>query len=120
MLKKFAKFVGIVLIVIGVLGFIPGITYRHNLLGLFHVNTLHNLVHLASGVIAYLASRSSMRASQLFFQIFGIIYAMIGLMGFGYGNRDILGVLANNMADTWLHLIMGVVFLYSGFLYKSK
>ena len=120
MLKKFAKIVGIVFIVVGILGFIPGITYRQNLLGIFHVNTLHNLVHLATGLIAYLVSRSSMRAAQLYFQIFGIIYAIIGFMGFGYGNRDIMGILANNMADTWLHLIIGVVFIYCGFLYKSK
>lgn len=120
MLKKFAKIVGIVFIVIGILGFIPGITYRGNLLGIFHVNTLLNLVHLGTGLIAYLASRSSMRAAQVFFQIFGIIYAALGLMGFGYGTRDIMGILANNLPETWLHLITGVVFIYCGFLYKSK
>lgn len=119
MFKKIAKIAGIVLIVIGVLGFIPGFTYKNHLLGIFHVNATHNFIHLASGVIAYL-SRANTRACQFFFQIFGILYAATGLMGFGYGSRDILGVVANNMADSWLHLILGMLFLYIGFLYRPK
>jgi len=120
MYRKFAKFFGILFIVIGILGFIPGITYHNKLLGLFMVNTTHNFIHLIAGAIGYWVSRMSMRASQLYLQIFGIIFAAIGLLGFGYGRRDIFGMIANNIADAWLHLIIGIIFLYVGFLNRPK
>ncbi len=120
MYKKWAKVFGIIFIVIGILGFIPGITMHSYLFGVFHVNAAHNILHLATGLIAYWTSRTSMKASQMFFQIFGIIYIVIALLGFGYGSRDILGFLASNRADTWLRLFVGLIFLYCGFLYKRK
>jgi len=118
--RKIARVFGMAFVLIGLLGFIPGITYHQKLFGLFHVNAAHNFVHLGTGVIAWWVSRTSMRASQIFFQIFGILYAVIGLLGFGYGNRNVMGFLANNIADAWLHLIVGVYFLYAGFIYKAK
>lgn len=118
--KKCAKLFGIIFILIGFLGFVPGITTHGYLLGTFHVNTLLNVVHLATGVIGYWTSRTSLQASLRFFQIFGFIYVAIALFGFGYGNRDIFGILASSRADTWLHLISGIVFLYCSFFYKGK
>jgi hypothetical protein len=120
MLKKYAKIVGIVLVIVGILGFIPGINMKGHLLGIFHVNAAHNIVHIVSGLIAFWTSRTSMRASRLFFQIFGVVYFLVALLGFGYGNREILGLIANNCADSWLHLAFGLIFGYLGFLYKGK
>ncbi|PYL96244.1 MAG: DUF4383 domain-containing protein, partial [Verrucomicrobia bacterium] len=44
---------GIVFLAVGILGFVPGVTSDVNgmpmLLGIFHVNTAHNLVHIVSG-----------------------------------------------------------------------
>ncbi len=118
--KKIARILGIALVIVGILGFIPGITHREKLLGLFQVNAAHNLFHVATGLIAWWAGRTSLRASQIFFQIFGIIYAAIALLGFGCNGRKLLGFLANNLADAWLHLGLGLVFLYIGFIYKAK
>lgn len=119
-LKQFAKIFGIVFILVGILGFIPGITNAQGmLLGIFHVNALHNLFHIVSGAIAYWVSRKGTRASKLYFQIFGIIYGVLALMGFGKGDQDLLGCIANNMADAWLHLVIAIVALYLGFLYKK-
>ena len=118
--RKYAKMFGIIFMAIGVLGFIPGLTMHGDLFGIFHVNTLNNVVHFATGLIAYWTSQTSMRAAVLFFQVFGIIYVAIGLLGLVYGNRDIFRALANNKADTWLHLITGLFFSYCGFLYKGK
>jgi hypothetical protein len=126
MLKTYAKVFGLFFIVIGILGFIPGITYKAHIIGkahlfgVFQVNGVLNCVHLVTGIVGYLVSRVSLRASQLFFQVFGIVYVAVGLIGFGYGSRDIFGIMANNLADTWLHLVAGLVSLYWGFLYKNK
>ena len=118
-LKKYAKFFGFVFILVGILGFIPAITTHNMLLGLFHVNALHNLFHIVSGVIAYGVSKSS-RASKLFFQIFGIVYGTLAVLGFGEGEKPIFGMIANNIPDAWLHLLFALLALYLGFLFKSE
>ena len=119
MLQQVAKIFGIVFVIVGILGFVPGITYHQHLLGIFHVNAVHNLIHLATGVVAYAVSRTNWRNCRLFFRIFGVIYALVGLLGFGYGMQPVLGIIANNMADAWLHILIGAVSLYFGFLYKK-
>jgi hypothetical protein len=117
--KKCARDFGIVLFLIGLLSFIPGLTTDSYFLGLFKVNSVTNTLHLVTGLIAYVLSHGSFRACQLYFQIFGILYGIIAILGFGYGDTDVLGYIANNMADTWLHLAICLLALYLGFLYKS-
>ena len=111
---------GIVLIIVGILGFIPQATPHGYLLGLFHVNTAHNLVHLISGIVAVLCSLNGAYASRLYFQIFGIVYGLLALLGFYYQNQPIFGIIANNVHDIWLHVVISVVSLYFGFLYKNE
>jgi hypothetical protein len=117
--KKCAKIFGTVLFLIGLLSCIPGLTADALFLGLFHVNFATNALHLITGVVIYGASRISSRSSQLFFQICGIAYGIIAVLGFGYEDRDVLGYFANNMSDTWLHLAIAFLALYLGFLYKT-
>lgn len=117
--KKVAQIFGTIFILIGILGFVPGIAFHGNLFHLFHVNAATNFFHLIIGFIAWWASHTSLRASQFFFRICGVILAAVGLMGFGYGDRDVMGFLANNIADAWFHLITGIFCLYMGFIYKA-
>lgn len=118
--KKYAKIFGIGFIIGGILGFIPGITHDSKLIGIFHVNTAHNLFHLFTGVIGYWCSRESQKAAQLFLQIFGVVYGVIAVLGFGYGNAPIFGLIANNTADTWLHLAVAILSLDLSFLHKMR
>lgn len=120
MLKNFAMIFGIVLIVIGILGFFPTLTPEGYLLGLFHVNTAHNLVHLLSGIVALLCSLNGFYASQLFFQVFGVIYGLVALFGLYYQDQPIFGLIANNLHDIWLHILISAVSLYLGFIYHDK
>src|SRR5438132_3618228 len=47
MIKTAALLFGIVFLLIGILGFVPAVTPDNGmLLGIFHVNTAHNIVHL--------------------------------------------------------------------------
>ncbi len=69
MVKTAAILFGIVFLAIGILGFVPSITAPDAngmpmLLGIFHVNTLHNIVHLASGAVALLCGMSGAGASR--------------------------------------------------------
>lgn len=118
-LKKLAVAFGVVFLVVGVLGFVSAAAPEGHLLGLFHINALHNVVHLASGAVALWAGLSSERNSKLYFQIFGVVYAAVAILGFVYGDQPILGLVANNTADTWLHVVIAIVALYLGFGMKA-
>jgi hypothetical protein len=117
--KKCARDFGIVLFLIGLLACIPGLTIDSYFLGVFKVNLYTNALHLGTGLIAYLLSHSNSRACRIYFQVFGILYGIVAILGFVYGSEDILGYFANNMADTWVHLIICIITLYLGFLYKN-
>ncbi len=119
MTKSAALVFGAVFLLIGILGFVPGTAPNGMLLGLFHVNAAHNVVHLLTGAIALVVGMTSVPASRLFFQLFGIVYGLVAVLGFVYGERPILGLIANNMADTWLHVWIAAVSLFLGFAKSS-
>ena len=120
MLKKIAVVFGAILVVVGILGFVPAVTPGGKLLGVFDVNTPHNIVHLATGAVGIAMGMASEQASALFFKIFGVVYALVAAAGFFYGDRPLLGIVSNNMADTWLHVAIAVLALYLGFGMKSS
>ena len=98
MIKTLSIVLGIVFIAIGILGFVRGITDREHLLGIFHVNPAHNVVHILSGAIALIAGMTSIHAARMFFRAFGLIYGLVAVLGFLYGDQPILGLISNNMA----------------------
>jgi hypothetical protein len=99
----------------GILGFVPGITKDDMFLGIFMVNTAHSVAHLASGAIFIIASMSGARAARLWFQIFGIVYAAVAVMGFKVGDGMIFGLISNNRYDSWGHAVLALVLLAIGF-----
>lgn len=119
MLKKAATVVGAVFLLIGIAGFIPGLTVEsegvRKLLGLFEVDAVHNLVHILSG-LAFLAAAQKERWSRTAFQVFGVVYALVTVLGFLGGNQgEVLGLIPVNTADNLLHLVLTAAFLYLGF-----
>ena len=118
MTRTFALVVGIVFLVAGVLGFIPGITVDHEyLLGIFAVDTVHNLLHLvigALGIAAYYWDRT-----RLYCQGLGLVCLLIGILGFIpallFGEGMLLGLFHVNLADNVLYLVVGAVAAYLGF-----
>ena len=117
MLKKLAYVFGVVFLLIGVLGFVPGITSDGHLLGIFDVSALHNLIHILSGVAALVLV--SMGKPRLYFQVFGVVYAVVTVVGFIQGTT-VLGLIGVNMADNLLHLLISAVALYAGFGVKEN
>lgn len=120
MLKTYGIIYGLAFVLVGILGFVPAVSPNGMLLRIFHVNLVHNLIHLVTGGVALWMAFHSLYAIQQFFKIFGIIYGIVTVLGFIYGERDILGFIANNHADNWLHLIITAVSLYLGFAYKEE
>lgn len=122
MLKKAALLFGVVLVLVGILGFVPAFTTTDAegmelLLGIFMVGTVHNIIHLATGAAALLGSSDS-RWARLFFQVFGVVYAVVTLVGFVQGDT-VLGLIHVNLADNLLHLALAVSFLALGFGVKE-
>jgi hypothetical protein len=100
-----AKILGIVLVLVGLLGFFSDGT----VLGMFHVNMFHNVVHLLSGVIGLWAGFSNRGVhSKRFNVIFGIVYLIVAIVGFA-NIMFFTDLLMLNAADNWLHLVIGVV-----------
>ena len=119
-LKTVAIVFGIVLLVVGVLGFVPDIAPDEMLFGIFHVNLAHNAVHLLSGAVALLCGMASTRASRLYFRIFGVIYGLVAVLGFVQGEGNLLGLISNNVADTWLHVVIAGASLALGFAVPQR
>lgn len=119
MLRIFAILFGIGFIFAGVAGFIPAFTPNGFLFGLFEVNAMHNFVHLASGVIAIMCATTHY-ASRLYFQIFGVIYGIVTILGFVMKGDLSFIMMHMNMADNFLHLGISVVALYLGFWFGRR
>jgi hypothetical protein len=123
MLQKASMAFGIVFVAIGILGFVPALTPDGHLLGIFHVDAVHNIIHLASGVAALLAA-SSASLSRLYFQVFGVVYGIVAVGGFlpplQFGEEEkLLGLTHMNMADNFLHVAIAAAALYMGFVHKE-
>lgn len=118
-MQKLARVFGVVFVAIGVLGFVPGVTSNGSLLGIFQVDTMHNIVHLVTGVLAFVAASGAGNNSRLFFQVFGVVYAIVTVIGFMQGT-SVLGIMAVNGADNILHLVLAAAALYLGFAKKES
>ena len=118
MVQKLAWVFGIVFLAVGVLGFVPGITTDGMLLGLFMVGGLHNVIHLVSGLAA-LAAAWGLYSSRLYFQVFGVVYGLVTVVGFVQGDT-VLGLIMVNMADNVLHLVIAAAALWIGFGMKEE
>lgn len=119
MLKTSAIIFGIVMLAVGILGFVPQAIPGDMLLGIFHINLIHNIIHIATGAVAILCGLAGWYPSRVFFQVFGVIYALVAILGFYYMDRPILGLVANNMADNILHVVIAAISLYLGFAFHD-
>lgn len=114
LVKKAAITFGIVFVVVGILGFIPAFTPNGYLLGIFEVNGAHNAIHLLSGIAALLAA-GTYKYARLYFQVFGIVYGLVTLVGIFTGDHPLFGVVAHNVPDIFLHALITAAALYLGF-----
>lgn len=119
MVTKLAWIFAAIFLVIGVLGFVPGITSDGMLLGIFMVGMMHNLVHIVSGALLAYAAWKGASLSRLMFKVLGVVYAVVAVLGFFSGDT-VLGLIAVNMADNVLHIVLAAVFLYAGFMLKGS
>ena len=114
-----ALVVGIVFLLIGILGFIPGITTSYSdmavathesdarLLGIFQVSILHNIVHLLFGVAGLVMARTAPQARN--YLVFGgAVYLVLFVYGLLIGQESDANFVPVNPADDILHLVLGI------------
>jgi hypothetical protein len=123
--QKAAAVVGIVFLLVGVLGFVPGITSNYGsmsfashhsdakLLGLFQVSVLHNLVHLVFGV-AGLALARTISGARNYLVVGGIIYLVLFVYGLIVSENSMANFVPVNTADDILHLVLGLGMILLG------
>lgn len=114
-----AAAVGAVFLLVGILGFIPGITTNYSdmtfaghrsdakLLGIFEVSVLHNIVHLLFG-LAGLALARAWDTARLYLLAGGVIYLVLWLYGLLVDKDTSANFVPVNSADDWLHLVLGL------------
>jgi hypothetical protein len=126
-IQKGAAVVGIVFLVVGVAGFIPGITTNYSslmfaghrseaqLLGLFQVSVLHNAVHLLFGVAGLLLARTPLGARN-FLLYGGFVYAALFFYGVLIEYQSTANVVPVDDADNVLHLVLAIGMVALSFL----
>ncbi|MEU5583327.1 DUF4383 domain-containing protein [Streptomyces huasconensis] len=129
--QQAALLVGAVFLLVGVLGFIPGITTDYDtmkfashdshaeLLGIFQVSILHNLVHLAFGVAGLSMARTASTA-RTFLLAGGAVYLVLWLYGLIIDHHGSANFVPLNNADDWLHFVLGIGMIALGTLLTRR
>ena len=116
--QGFSMLAGLLFLVLGAAGLIPGVTVdgvaaggqpASLLFGLFAVSAVHNLVHLLSGVVAVFCAGSA-RRSRMFLLVAGLLYLAFCLFGL-FVPDSMSTLLPMNNADNWLNLGLGTAML---------
>ncbi|MFG3343093.1 DUF4383 domain-containing protein [Glycomyces sp. NPDC048151] len=123
--------IALVFTLVGVLGFIPGVTTgfdsmtfagHHSdalLLGVFEVSVLHNVVHLLFGVVGFMMMRTA-GAAVTYLLTGGAIYLVLWLYGLLIDLDSAANFVPVNDADNWLHLALAVGMLALGAVFSRQ
>ncbi|MTK04333.1 DUF4383 domain-containing protein [Micromonospora sp. CP22] len=118
-------------LLLGVLGFVPGITTDYGdmafaghhsdarLLGLFQVSVLHNLLHLGFGVVGLVLART-VAGARVYLVGGGVLYLGLWIYGLAVGEESAANVIPLNDADNWLHLGLGLGMVLLGLLLSER
>ncbi|MEH1011923.1 DUF4383 domain-containing protein [Micromonospora sp. CPCC 206060] len=130
-IQRAAAIVAATFVLVGLLGFVPGVTTGYGdlgfaghesgakLLGVFQVSVLHNLVHLLFG-LAGLALSRSVAGSRIYLAGGGAVYLALWLYGLVIDHSSAANFIPVNGADNWLHLGLGLAMLVLGLLLSPR
>ena len=130
-LRTAALVVAATFLLVGVLGFIPGITTDYGdmrfaghhsearLLGVFQVSILHNIVHLLFGAAGVALARTASGAKNYLIGG-GAIYLVLWLYGLVVGQDTAANFVPVNAADDWLHFVLGVGMIALGVVLSRR
>ncbi|MGW6441715.1 DUF4383 domain-containing protein [Lentzea sp. NPDC055074] len=123
--QTIALVVAAVFVLVGIAGFVPGLTTNYDalmvaghesqamLLGLFAVSILHNVVHLAFGVAGFVLSRTA-NGAYWYLVGGGAVYLVLFVYGLIVDHGGDANFVPVNAADNWLHLLLGTAMILLG------
>jgi hypothetical protein len=113
--KTLALVFGVVLVIVGVLGFISNPLVGAT--GFFLTNSLLNIAYIIAGIILAGCALRMPGQSGMWLKIIGVVYLIVAVLGFLLvpAGGAILGIFTTNMAGHWLHVVVGIVLLAAGF-----
>ena len=126
-MQSIAALAGIVFLLIGILGFVPGITTHYGsmsfaghgsgarLLGVFQVSILHNLVHLLFGVVGLVLAKTA-DGARTFLIGGGAVYLVLWVIGL-VGAAEWI---PSSTPDNWAHFAFGVALLGLGVVARRR
>ncbi len=129
--RYFALIVGIVYALVGVMGLLnlgetaytgPALNFSTGagtLLGLFPVNLLHDIVHLAIGV-AGIAAYRSFTGARGYSRALAILYALLAVLGLLPFTNTTFGLIPIFGNDVWLHALTAAAAAYFGFVAPAQ
>ena len=113
MAKGYAVVVGLVLTLVGILGFVLG---NKDFMGL-HFNLTHNAIHLVSGVIGLAAGLTGGgKGARTYAQVFGVVYLLVGIVGLANLLPSLNETLMLNTRYNAIHLAVGLLGVLAGFM----
>lgn len=128
MIRTFALVFGIIYVLVGIMGFIPGLSTHPSdaphlsvesghgyLMGLFPINILHNIVHLIIGVWGIVASRN-LGGARFFAQALAVVYGLLAILGLIPATNTTFGLIPIHGHDVWLHALSALIAAYFGFI----
>lgn len=118
--KTASLILGAAFIAVGILGFIPNPIVGDSEKAIFHADSVHSIIHLVSGGLMMLIPLAKTGVTASFLKGFGIVYLLLGVLGlikFGTaGMGKLFGILHVNGADNFLHIGLGLIIFFAGFL----
>lgn len=104
----YARIFGIVLTLVGIAGFVLTTDFEPSrTLIAFDVNIVHNVVHLATGVLGLVAGFAALSLARTYAVTLGVVYVLVGIWGMIDSNP--LGLFHHiNVPDNLLHIAIGV------------
>lgn len=121
-----ALLVGALFLLLGALGFVPGVTTGYDdlefaghgssaeLLGLFQVSVLHNIVHLVYGVAGVATALVTAAAARAYLLVGGLVLVALALYGGFVEPGGAANFVPVDTADNWLHFVAGIAMVGLG------
>jgi hypothetical protein len=119
--QRLALLLGVAFVLVGILGFVPGITVNYDdlklagedsdaeLLGLFQVSVLHNVAHLLFGVGIPAAKRH--RSALQYLLVAGVLYVVLFAYGLLASEKGGENFLPTNNGDDVLHAVLAAALI---------
>ncbi|GAB3564364.1 DUF4383 domain-containing protein [Arthrobacter alkaliphilus] len=129
-LQNIGMGVGILIALVGLLGFIPGITTRYGelqffgpnshamLLGVFQVSLVLNIVQLLVGGTGWAMSRSGGHGARNSLMGFGALYILFSVYGLSVGVDSAANFLSLNTLDNWTFMVLGILMIAAGWMFS--